>query len=40
MKKIICSFLVLASSFSFAQNILNAKSPEEFRKLRKKTKKK
>lgn len=34
MKKIICSFLVLASSFSFAQNILNAKSPEEFRKLR------
>lgn len=34
MKKIICSFFISVSSFSFAQSILNAKSPEEFRKLR------
>lgn len=36
MRKIICSFLVCISGFSFAQNILNAKSPEEFRQLREK----
>lgn len=36
MKKIICSFLILASGYTFAQNILNAKSPEEFRQLREK----
>lgn len=34
MKKIICGALIFGSAFSFAQNILNAKSPEEFRKLR------
>ncbi|MGC4129677.1 MAG: gliding motility protein GldN, partial [Bergeyella sp.] len=34
MKKIVSSFLVLVSGFAFAQNILNAKSPEEFRRLR------
>lgn len=40
MKKIICSFLVLASAFTYAQSILNAKSPEEFRKLREENQKK
>ncbi|MDY3316542.1 gliding motility protein GldN [Riemerella anatipestifer] len=34
MKKIIFSTFILASSFAWGQNILNAKSPEEFRKLR------
>ncbi|MDY3345196.1 gliding motility protein GldN [Riemerella anatipestifer] len=34
MKKIIFSAFILASGFAWAQNILNAKSPEEFRKLR------
>ncbi|MEJ8598228.1 gliding motility protein GldN [Riemerella anatipestifer] len=34
MKKIIFSAFILASGFVWAQNILNAKSPEEFRKLR------
>ena len=40
MKKIICGLLALASSFTFAQSILNAKSPEEFRKLREENKEK
>ncbi|MBW8359701.1 MAG: gliding motility protein GldN [Weeksellaceae bacterium] len=34
MKKYISSFLVVVSGFAFSQTILNAKSPEEFRKLR------
>lgn len=34
MKKIVCSFLVCMFGVSFAQNILNARSPEEFRRLR------
>lgn len=34
MKKILSSLLVVISGMSFAQNILNAKSPEEFRQLR------
>lgn len=34
MKKVIFSTLFLAGSYISAQNILNAKSPEEFRKLR------
>lgn len=34
MKKVIFSALFLAGSYISAQNILNAKSPEEFRKLR------
>lgn len=34
MKKIILSILIGCSGYTFAQNILNAKSPEEFRKLR------
>ncbi|WP_346984282.1 gliding motility protein GldN [Chryseobacterium sp. POE27] len=34
MKKYISSFLVLVSGFAFSQTILNASSPEEFRKMR------
>ena len=34
MKKLISSCLILVSGFVFSQTILNAKSPEEFRKLR------
>lgn len=34
MKKYISSLLVVVSGLTFAQTILNAKSPEEFRKLR------
>lgn len=34
MKKLIFSFLILSSGFALAQNILNAKSPEEYRKQR------
>ncbi|WP_292009025.1 gliding motility protein GldN [Chryseobacterium sp.] len=34
MKKYISSFLVLVSGFSLAQTILNASSPEEFRRMR------
>ena len=34
MKKLVCSFLILVSGYSFAQNILNAKSPAEFRQMR------
>lgn len=40
MKKIILSTLLLASGFTWAQNILNAKSPEEFRRLREENKEK
>lgn len=38
MKKIIFSALVVCSGLVFAQNILNAKSPEEFRQLREENK--
>ncbi|QCX53560.1 gliding motility protein GldN [Elizabethkingia sp. JS20170427COW] len=38
MKKLVYSLLILTSSYSFAQSILNAKSPEEFRKLREENK--
>ncbi|WP_018676753.1 gliding motility protein GldN [Riemerella columbina] len=38
MKKIIFSALVCCSGLVFAQNILNAKSPEEFRQLREENK--
>ena len=34
MKKYISGLLVLVAGFAFSQTILNAKSPEEFRKLR------
>ncbi|WP_294231899.1 MULTISPECIES: gliding motility protein GldN [Chryseobacterium] len=34
MKKYICSLLVLVSGFALSQTILNASSPEEFRKMR------
>ena len=34
MKKIISTCLILVSGLAFSQTILNAKSPEEFRKLR------
>ncbi len=34
MKKYISSLLVIVSGFSFAQTILNASSPEEFRQMR------
>ncbi|MDQ1095061.1 MULTISPECIES: type IX secretion system ring protein PorN/GldN [Chryseobacterium] len=34
MKKYISSLLVLVSGFAFSQTILNASSPEEFRKMR------
>ncbi|WP_144283566.1 type IX secretion system ring subunit PorN/GldN [Chryseobacterium echinoideorum] len=34
MKKYISSLLVIASGFTFAQTILNASSPEEFRQMR------
>lgn len=34
MKKLVSSLLVLISGFTLAQNILNARSPEEFRQLR------
>ncbi|MBS1573314.1 MAG: gliding motility protein GldN, partial [Bacteroidetes bacterium] len=34
MKKYICSLMVLVSGFAFSQTILNAKSPEDFRKMR------
>lgn len=34
MKKVVFSFLALASGMASAQNILNAKSPEEYRKIR------
>ncbi|MDO4224682.1 MAG: gliding motility protein GldN [Bergeyella zoohelcum] len=40
MKKIISSFLVLVSGWAFSQNILNAKSPEEFRQMREENQKK
>ncbi|MDO5615394.1 MAG: gliding motility protein GldN [Cruoricaptor ignavus] len=40
MKKIVSSLLVLISGFAFSQNILNAKSPEEFRQLREENQKK
>jgi len=40
MKKLVSSFLVIVSGFSFAQSILNAKSPDEFRKLREENKEK
>ena len=38
MKKIICSFMILVSGLVFSQTILNATSPEEFRKLREENK--
>ncbi|MGP1500378.1 gliding motility protein GldN [Bergeyella cardium] len=38
MKKIICSFMILVSGLAFSQTILNATSPEEFRKLREENK--
>jgi len=38
MKKIVSTFLVLVSGIAFSQNILNAKSPEEFRQLREENK--
>lgn len=34
MKILVSSVLILVSGFAFSQNILNAKSPEEFRQLR------
>ena len=34
MKKLISSCLILVSGLAFSQTILNAKSPEEFRRLR------
>ncbi|MEC5393748.1 type IX secretion system ring protein PorN/GldN [Bergeyella sp. RCAD1439] len=40
MKKIISSVLVLVSGWAFSQNILNAKSPEEFRQMREDNQKK
>lgn len=38
MKTLIFSILVFTSGFFYSQNILNAKSPEEFRKLREENK--
>ncbi len=40
MKKIVSSVFVLISGFVFSQNILNAKSPQEFRELREQNMKK
>ena len=40
MKKYISSLLVIVSGFSFAQTILNASSPEEFRQMRSEMKEK
>lgn len=34
MKKYICGLMVLASGWAFSQSILNATSPEEFRRMR------
>lgn len=38
MKKLICSTFLLSIGFAYAQSILNAKSPEEFRQLREENK--
>ncbi|MDL1914102.1 MAG: gliding motility protein GldN [Bergeyella sp.] len=40
MKTLLVSFFIVLSSYVFSQNILNAKSPEEFRKLREENKEK
>ncbi|MEN2435125.1 gliding motility protein GldN [Weeksellaceae bacterium A-14] len=40
MKKIVSSFLILVSGFAFSQSVLNASSPEEFRKMREENQKK
>ncbi|MEN4760180.1 gliding motility protein GldN [Chryseobacterium sp. C39-AII1] len=40
MKKYISTLLVLVSGFTFSQTILNASSPEEFRKMREENKQK
>ncbi|WP_312398441.1 gliding motility protein GldN [Chryseobacterium sp.] len=40
MKKYISTLLVLVSGFAFSQTILNASSPEEFRKMREENKQK
>jgi len=40
MKKLVSTFFVLISGLAFSQNILNAKSPEEFRRLREENKEK